>query len=287
VANRLNHHRRGSGPPLVLVHGVGHHWQTWRPVIDLLAEEFEIFACDVPGFGASPPLPAGVPRTIASFADAMQAFCDERGLGRPHVAGNSMGGGIALELARRRAVRSATAFSPVGFATPLERDFATASLAAIVRIPHALRPAALALVRTRVRRLLFGQLFGYPVRLPVQEGADSLRDVWSAPSFLEALRALRDHELAEAQQLRGVPLTIAWGRHDRLLLYRQAARARARLPWAVHVTLGAGHIPFFDDPGACAQVIRSCAGRARGHDDPSDAADGSPAACCYAPSSAS
>ena len=68
----------------------------------------------------------------------------------------------------------------------------------------------------------------------------------------------------DPEELRGAPLTIAWGEHDRLLLYRrQAPRARALLPWATHVTLGAGHIPFFDDPPACAQVIRTCAARAQ------------------------
>ena len=61
----------------------------------------------------------------------------------------------------------------------------------------------------------------------------------------------------------GVPVTIAWGVHDRLLPYRlQAPRARALLPWATHVSLGAGHIPFFDDPAAVAEVVRACAVRA-------------------------
>ncbi len=53
-------------------------------------------------------------------------------------------------------------------------------------------------------------------------------------------------------------MTIAWGRRDRLLPYRlQAPRARALLPWATHVTLGAGHVPFYDDPAAVAEVIRA------------------------------
>jgi pimeloyl-ACP methyl ester carboxylesterase len=268
VATTINHHRQGSGPPLVLVHGVGHHWQVWRPVVERLCDEFEVFACDLPGMGASPPLPAGVPRTMASYVDAMQAFFDDQGFGRPHFAGNSMGGGIALELARRRRVRSASAFCPVGFATPLERDFAGASLAALVKIPRALRPATVALLRTPARLALLGQLFGYPARLPVQEAVSSLEDVWAAPSFISALRGLRDYELTDPDELRGVALTVAWGEHDRLLLYRrQAPRARTRLPWARHLALGAGHIPFYDDPPACTEVIRSCARLADEHDE--------------------
>ena len=152
----INYHHEGSGPPLVLLHGVGHHWQIWRPVIELLSGEFEIFACDLPGFGASPPLPPGVPRNISAFADAFEGFFEQQGLRQPHVAGNSMGGGIVLELARRHAVRSATAFSPIGFATPLERDFAGLSLLMLDEVParaasRAAAPAALARARRVVR----------------------------------------------------------------------------------------------------------------------------------------
>ena len=100
----INYHRTGSGPPLVLLHGVGHHWQAWEPVIERLAVEFDVIACDTPGFGRSAPLPAGVTPTIPAYVDAFEWFFAELGLERPHVAGNSMGGGLALELARGRAV---------------------------------------------------------------------------------------------------------------------------------------------------------------------------------------
>ncbi len=49
----INYHREGEGPPLVLLHGVGHHWQAWEPVIERLAGEFDVIACDSPGFGRS------------------------------------------------------------------------------------------------------------------------------------------------------------------------------------------------------------------------------------------
>ena len=95
----MNYHREGAGAPtVVLIHGIGHHWQAWRPVIDLLAGEFEVIACDSPGFGRSQPLTPGIRPTVAAYADAFELFFAELGLGRPHVAGNSMGGGIALEL---------------------------------------------------------------------------------------------------------------------------------------------------------------------------------------------
>ncbi|HEX4188022.1 MAG TPA: alpha/beta hydrolase [Solirubrobacteraceae bacterium] len=255
----INHHRQGEGPPLVLLHGVGHHWQAWRPVIDLLENEFDVIACDTPGFGRSSQLPASIEPTIDAYVDAFEWFFVELGLERPHVAGNSMGGAIALELARRRAVRSATAISPAGFWTPLERRFAQVSLRVLANLPPALRPAVTALARKQWgRRALFSQTFGYPARLPDEEAVATLEDAWASPAFAATLDAFSGYTFGEPEELRNVPVAIAWGRLDRLLPYRtQAPRARTMLPWATHVTLGAGHVPFFDDPAAVAAVIRT------------------------------
>ena len=255
----INHHRQGEGPPLVLLHGVGHHWQAWRPVIDLLADEFEVIACDTPGFGRSTQLPASIEPTIDAYVDAFEWFFVELGVERPHVAGNSMGGAIALELARRRAVRSATAFSPAGFWTPLELRFTQASLGLLANLPPVLRPVVTALARRPAgRRALFSQTFGYPARLPAEEAVGTLEDAWASPAFAATLEAFSRYAFGEPEELRSVPVAVAWGRLDRLLPYRtQAPRARAMLPWATHVTLGAGHVPFFDDPAAVAEVIRS------------------------------
>jgi pimeloyl-ACP methyl ester carboxylesterase len=254
----INYHREGEGPPLVLLHGIGHHWQAWQPVIERLVGEFDVIACDSPGFGRSAPLAADIPPTVPAYADAFEWFFAELGLERPHVAGNSMGGAIALELARRRAARSVTAFSPAGFWTSPELRFCQLSLRALANTPAPARPVLLALARThRGRVALFAQTFGYPARLPAQEAVATLEDAWAAPAFAAALDAFRGYRFAAPEQLRTTPLTIAWGRRDWLLPYRlQAPRARAQLPWATHVTLGAGHVPFYDDPAACAEVIR-------------------------------
>jgi pimeloyl-ACP methyl ester carboxylesterase len=264
VSGPISYHREGSGPTVVLLHGIGHHRQAWRPVIDLLAAEFELIACDSPGFGRSQPLSAGIEPTVAAYVDAFECFIAELGLEQPHVAGNSMGGAIALELARRRSARAATAFSPAGFWTAPEARFAQLSLGLLAETPRAARPALLALARTRLGRfVLCYQLFGYPTRLPVEEALASFRDAWDAPAFSSALKALGDYRFSEPEELRRAQVTIAWGKLDRLLPYAlQAPRARAMLPWATHLTLGAGHLPYFDDPAAVAAVIRSDALRA-------------------------
>jgi pimeloyl-ACP methyl ester carboxylesterase len=258
VSISINYHRQGEGPPLVLLHGIGHHWQAWSPVIDRLAQEFDVIACDSPGFGRSAPLPAGIEPTIAAYVDAFEWFFAELGLERPHVAGNSMGGAIALELARRRAIRSATAFSPAGFWTAVERRFCQVSLKLLANTPPAARPFVTTLASTTPGRVvLFSQTFGYPARVPAQEAVSTLADAWASPIFAEALEAFRHYRFENGEELRSTPVTIAWGIRDRLLPYRlQAPRARMLLPQATHLALGTGHVPFYDDPAAVVETVR-------------------------------
>ena len=252
---QINHHREGEGPPLVLLHGVGHHWQGWRPVIELLRGSFDVIACDSPGFGRSAPLPSAMEPTITSYADAFEWFFAELGLTRPHVAGNSMGGAIALELARRRAVASVTAFSPAGFWTAPERRFCQLSLAALAEHPEGASPGA----RTRraharrAHRAVLADASATRRGCPPRRRSATLRDAWASPAFAGALRAFDSYSFQRPEELRQTPVTIAWGERDRLLPYRlQAPRARAMMPWATHLTLGAGHVPYYDDPPAVA-----------------------------------
>lgn len=109
-------HREGSGEPWVLIHGCGASLGCWAPVLPALAVRHEVLAVDLPGFGDTPPLPAGVPSTVPALVDAVEGQFDALGLKSVHVAGNSMGGWIALELARRGRARSVVAIAPAGLA---------------------------------------------------------------------------------------------------------------------------------------------------------------------------
>ena len=91
----------GSGPPLVLLHGTGSHRGMWDPVVGALARERRVIAVDLPGFARLRRTSTADPTPRASRRYLERWFA-EQGLDRPHVAGNSLGGGIALELARRR-----------------------------------------------------------------------------------------------------------------------------------------------------------------------------------------
>jgi pimeloyl-ACP methyl ester carboxylesterase len=263
----MNHHRTGRGEPLVLLHGVGDHWQTWSPVIPRLAERFEVFAVDSPGFGRSAPLPVGVEPTIDSYVAAFASWFEQQGIDAPFVAGNSMGGGIALELARRGHARGVCAISPVGFWNTRELHFSQRSLALIAQIPVAVRPAVLALAGTAAgRTALMAQVFARPWRIPAEAARSTLLDAWAAPAFSAALAAFEHYRFVAAEELASLPVTVAWGSRDHLLLFaRQAPRARALMPWARHVTLpGLGHVPFFDDPGMVAELLTRSALAAAG-----------------------
>jgi len=255
-AMSLNHDRRGAGEPLVLIHGIGSRWQVWQPILDALAAEREVIAVDLPGFGGSPV--DGTTPSVEGFAQQLEQFFAEVGLERPHVAGNSLGGGIALELARRGAVGSATAVSPVGFWTAAERAYCQRSLAAGRAAARAMGRFVPAVMGNPVTRTLaLAQLVGKPWRMPPTDAVGSLRGLANAPGFDAALAAFTGHVFHDPGELDGVPATVAWGDRDALLIYgRQAPRARRMLPRARHVTLtGCGHVPFSDDPAQVATVV--------------------------------
>jgi pimeloyl-ACP methyl ester carboxylesterase len=251
----LVYDRRGSGEPLVLLHGLGSRRKAWKPVVELVEPHREVFAVDFPGFGDSPPDAAGTALTISDYADRVQGFFTELDLERPHIGANSMGGGVGLELGRRGAARSVTAFSPIGFwGRPGEawcRWALRAGFEAGRRVPENMQ----SLTATRLSMFIYS--FGRPFRAPTQEVLDTAESAQLAPGFLDALTYGLDYRFGEPGSLRDIPVTVAWGRRDVLLpFWEQAPRARRRLPSARHVSLPrCGHIPFYDDPELCAAVL--------------------------------
>jgi pimeloyl-ACP methyl ester carboxylesterase len=261
AAMRLSHQRRGSGPPLVLIHGIGSQWQVWEPVIDGLAAERDVIALDLPGFGESLPLDGAAP-SVPELARSVARFVAELGVERPHVAGNSLGGAIALELGRTGIARSVCALSPAGFATGWEVSYAVTSLRITRALGRALAPLAGVLARSAgLRRALSAQMFRHPERVPPAAYASGARNFGRSRGFRATLRAVKVWRELDAAPS-NVPTTIAWGERDQLLLYRrQSARARAALPGARHVTLtGCGHVPMWDDPDQVLRVLLDASG---------------------------
>lgn len=246
----LHHVRRGTGDPLLLVHGLGGSWRSWDTVVDDLAAHREVVAVDLPGFGDSPPLDG--PVTIATLTDALAAFVAEQGLDGVDTVGSSMGARMVLELVRRGIGGDAVALDPGGFWTRTEQRVFSASLRASMALVRRLEPALPTLLGNPVTRTaLLAQFSARPWALRPEVPLEELRRFLRSPSFDDALDALT-HGPPQAGAPRGTApgrVTVGWGRRDGVTLPRQAERARLAFGDAeLHWFDACGHFPQWDAP---------------------------------------
>ena len=260
---RLNGYRRGSGEPLVLLHGIGMSWHMWKPVLPLLEPKFDVLGLDLPGFGDSPELPKGVEPSVPALADAVERAMDDVGWDTAHVAGNSMGGWIALELGRRGCARTVTATSPAGMWTPRENAWAQGLLKLTRSVSQRMLPAFSRLNHSALfRTLMLPHVYARPWRVPPDEVTHAQQVFAAAPAFEAMRRWMEQHQVEGLGEVR-CPVTVAWGAQDRLLLPRQADRFVRHLPDAeLRPLRWVGHVAGWDDPEAVAQAIRDTASRA-------------------------
>lgn len=245
---------RGAGRPLVLLHGLGMTHAAWAPVMEALARHRRVLALDVPGFGTTPMLPDQTP-TLEALATALQHELDRRGIAGPvDVAGNSMGGGIALALALQGGARSVAAISPAGL-WPVDSPWHTRPVLRTLRF--ALRNgSSLAdyLLRFGLARRL---MLAVPMsvrgdRIPADVARAQAHHLATAPGVIPTLEAIGP--LAHPERL-NVPCSIAFGRRDWLLT--RGAQRRDRVPASVKWShpAGWGHVPMWDDPAGVATWI--------------------------------
>jgi pimeloyl-ACP methyl ester carboxylesterase len=253
----LAHDRTGSGPALVLIHGLGGARSNWKPVLAQLARHHEVIAVDLPGFGDSPALSPGDRPTAARMADAVALTLEQLGVGGFHVAGNSLGGWVALELAARRpAALSVTGVCTAGlWGKPLgprpgpsvrgAGPFARPFLAAVAAVP-ALRGAVLSGV------------LRHPERLTAADALPMMRAYVGATAFDAADREMRASVFDLAGAALRVPITLLWGADDRLV------RPTKRVPAGVRsiVVEDCGHLAMWDQPTVVARVILETAAAA-------------------------
>jgi len=255
-ASRLAYDRTGQGEPLVLLHGQGFSRRSFAPVVPALAARRDVIAVDLPGHGESPRQPKGAGNAPHDLAVAVAELLDELGLPSAHVVGNSSGGWVALELGKMGRARTVTALAPAGLWRKTAPFHIRAGLrqarfnAKVVRrvLPNA--------PRTRLgRAFAASQVSGHPFRVPYQPAHDTVHAMAEAPGFRETLRALEKERFTGGDAIT-VPVTVAFGTRDRVLLPR-VARHRDQLPAQTRwVRLrGCGHVPMVDDPAATADLL--------------------------------
>ncbi len=252
----LAYERRGSGPALVLLHGLGHRRQAWNAVLGRLTPHRTVITVDLPGHGESPPLVTANRQPVEAMAEEVLKLFGELGLDRPHVAGNSLGGALALLAGAAGRAETVTGLSPAGFwSRPWQFGYAKAVFMSAQLTAGAVRPLVPALARSVTGRgLMDGAFVSRPSKMPPEQAAgDSL-------AFLRARDAVRA-VLAERVSFTDtvpadVPVTIAWAARDRLLPPSQVLVAMDRVPHARFLPLpGCGHVPMTDDPGLVARVL--------------------------------
>ena len=262
----INFLRRGSGSPLLLVHGLGGCAESWCPILNQLSQNRDVIAIDLPGFGSSPPLDGEV--SIPKLADAVIEFLNTRDLTGVDAVGSSVGATLVLELARRGNILGAVvALSPLGLWRGLEKHAFYASAFASMRIVRTLQPALNEIAASRfARAAFFSQLSEHPWRLEPRTVLTEMRSYNNAVSFDELLTSLVYGEPQKGAPFGSItsPLVIGWGRQDRISFPREAQRALksfpdAKLRWFDHC----GHFPHWDAPEESVELILENTGEER------------------------
>jgi pimeloyl-ACP methyl ester carboxylesterase len=228
-------------------------------VLPFLEAHHAVFAPTLPGHSGASGLAPGVVPTVGALVDGVARQLDELGMERAHVAGNSLGGWVALELARRGRARSVVLFSSAGAWSSARR---LAGLLAAMRLSsrtlRALAPRADAIVQRRwMRRLLLRAQVANPDLVDPAELAAAIRAAADSPVVAPLLRTVARHPFEYLPEDAGCPIRLVWAERDQILPFVHYGRPLLeRLPGAELVRLpGVGHVPMSDDPQKVARLI--------------------------------
>jgi pimeloyl-ACP methyl ester carboxylesterase len=250
----------GAGEPLVLLHPFALCAEVWQPILPLLERHHQVFSLTIPGHAGSDPLPKHYDYTIANAVDILEQKLDALGIEKAHLVGNSLGGWLAIELARRGRALSVVALAPGGgweAGSPelqrLLRRFQLTKLLLSFGGPIAVRLARWALPR----RYFLRDAVANPERLTPLEARLLIESTWRCAVYGEVVKAIPSQPLSEPFAELPCQVRLVWGAKDRLLPLRgYSERWRRVLPGADWVVLPeVGHVQMYDDPQAVARSI--------------------------------
>ncbi len=252
----LNYERTGKGEPLLLLHGAGSFRRVWDPLLDRLAKQRDVIAVDLPGHGLSPLINDGTAPNPQGFAVIVARFLNALDLETVHIAGNSTGAWVGLELAKMGRARSVTALNPAGLWRWRAPIHTATTMKLAYRGSRLLGPARKPVMDSvMARTITLTRLFARPWLIPADAATAMLTNMAVAPGVEAHLTAANEARFADGQGIT-VPVTVAWGEWDLLLLPHQARRTD-QLPEHTRVIqlAGCGHVPTYDDPSLVARTI--------------------------------
>jgi pimeloyl-ACP methyl ester carboxylesterase len=251
-------HRGGAGEPLVLLHGFLETWRSWELVLPALERRHDVLALTLVGHAGGPPLAGEA--SDAALVDAVARAMDEAGFATAHLAGNSLGGYLAFQLAARGRARTVVALAPAGgWADDAYKEVLgmQSELLGQMRAaaPHADATLATPEGRRRATQLLTVAYEHIPAELLAHQLLAGARSHAAAQAMIE--HGLRGGWHVDAERVT-CPVRIVWGTEDRILPWPSAA-ARYRRDWFPHADWveleGVGHAPQLDVPLETAELI--------------------------------
>jgi pimeloyl-ACP methyl ester carboxylesterase len=254
----------GSGPALVLVHGLLGYSFSWRGVIPILAQNREVFALDMPGAGFSE-CRADLDCGLTSAARRLLAFLDAAGIGSCDLVGSSYGGSTAMMLAglAPSRVRSLVLVSP---ANPWSR-IGRARLTLLRNALAASLFPALARTARPIHKYFVSRMWGNPELVTKETLAGYVRPLIRPGVFEHAVKIVRSWQtdMRELESVMGkiatVPILLVWGTKDRLVDPASAKLMAEHLPGArLAVIQGAGHLPYEERPEEFSRIVQEFLG---------------------------
>jgi pimeloyl-ACP methyl ester carboxylesterase len=256
-------YRAGEGEPLVLVHGFTATWRCWLPILGELVPRFEVIAPTLHGHDGGPELPPES-ETFSSegAADHLEAQLDELGVGEAHFAGNSLGGALSLEMAKRGRAKSVVAISPGGGWSPddkAEGERIIKWFAQTQKLTRATEPyLPRIMARPRLRQISLRDAMTRGHQMPANEAVALARSSIRCSVIDNVFKAIEsDNALLTGLETIRCPVLVTWGEKDRILPPdRHAQRFRDEIPGVKFLTQqGIGHTPMYDDPHLIATTI--------------------------------
>lgn len=252
-------HRAGTGTPLLLLHGITAFWHVWSPVLPYLEPHHDVIAPTLPGHAGGPPVDPQVAPSVDALADAIEDELDRLGLQTVHIAGNSLGGWLGIELARRGRARSLVLLSPAGAwksQRRIELLAATIRCSAGVLSRYTARADAIA-SNPVLRWPLLSSQVAHPGRVAPELVAATIRASAVSPIVAPLARVLPHSQVQPLPADHDYPVRVVWGDRDRVLPFKHfGAPMLERIPGAESVRLaGVGHVPMSDEPAAVANLI--------------------------------